>query len=177
MANSEIAFKDLRVRSYNLFENQWLLLCSGDYKSGKLNAMTIAWGSIGSMWSKPFVQVVVRPSRYTYEFMNEYPGFTVTAFPKEYRKALALLGAKSGRDSDKITEAGLTPIASQKIAAPTFKEANLTLECEKNYWADMNPEQFLKEEIFQKYPEKDYHRIYFGEIVAIHGDTSLYSAH
>ena len=175
MVHSDIAAKDLQVRSYNLFENQWLLLCSGDYQSGKFNAMTIAWGSIGSMWSKPFVQVVVRPTRYTYEFLNEYPSFTVTAFPKEYRKALALLGAKSGRDGDKITETGLTPVASQKIAAPTFKEANLTFECEKMFSSDMIPSQFLKDDIFRKYPEKDYHRIYFGEIVALYGDASIYS--
>ena len=175
MANTVIAVADLQVRSYQLFENQWLLLTSGDYSKGKYNAMTIAWGTIGSMWSKPIVQVVVRPTRYTFEFMNEYTTFTVCAFPKEYRKALALLGAKSGRDGDKITEAGITPIAAQKITAPTYLEASLTLECEKIYWADMLPEHFLDENIHQKYPDKDYHRIYFGEIKAAYGDASLYS--
>jgi flavin reductase (DIM6/NTAB) family NADH-FMN oxidoreductase RutF len=175
MGNMAIAIEDLKVRPYQLFENQWLLLTSGDFSTGKYNAMTIAWGSMGSMWSKPFVQVVVRPTRYTYEFMNKYPTFTVCAFPKEYRKALALLGARSGRDSDKISEAGITAVAGQQIAAPTFLEASLTLECVKNYWADMVPENFLDETINQKYAEKDYHRIYFGEIKAIYGDTSFYS--
>jgi len=50
------------------------------------------------MWDKPFAMVVVRPTRYTFEFMNRYPDFTLTAFPQKYRKDLSLLGKKSGRD-------------------------------------------------------------------------------
>ncbi|MBI9052070.1 MAG: flavin reductase [Anaerolineaceae bacterium] len=176
MERSEISVDEFCIRSYQLIEKQWLLLTSGDFHEGKYNAMTIGWGSIGSMWSRPFVQVVVRPTRYTYEFMNIYPTFTVTAFPNQYRKALALLGSKSGRDGDKITEAALTPIASKQVAAPGYAEANLIIECEKTYWDDMKPENFLNKDIFQKYPENDYHRIYFGEIKNITGDASLYAA-
>ena len=41
------------------------------------------------------------------------------------------------------------------------------LECRKIYWDDMEPEHFLDEDIEKKYPKKDYHRIYFGEILEI----------
>ena len=34
---------------------------------GKVNTMTIAWGSIGFMWGKPVFMAMVRPSRFTYE--------------------------------------------------------------------------------------------------------------
>ncbi|MBI9047515.1 MAG: flavin reductase [Anaerolineaceae bacterium] len=173
---SEISINAFRIRSYQLFEKQWLLLTSGDFQKGTYNAMSIGWGSIGSMWSKPFVQIVVRPSRYTYEFLNTYPTFTVTAFPEQYRKTLVLLGSKSGRDGDKILESGLTPIASQHVAAPGYAEANLIIECEKMYWDDMKPKNFLNEDILQKYPEKDYHRSYYGEIKSIIGDASLYAS-
>lgn len=130
--------------------------------------MTVAWGSLGAMWNKPFVQVVVRPVRYTYEFMERYDTFTLCAFPEAYRKALSLLGSKSGRDSDKIAESGLTPIPSTKVTAPGFAEADLIVECRKIYWDDFDPAHFLLPEIAQNYPQKDYHRVYFGEIVAIH---------
>ncbi len=122
------------------------------------------------MWNKPFAQVVVRPTRYTRQFMDQYDTFTLCAFPERYRKALKLLGSKSGRDGDKIAESGLTPIAASKVAAPAFAEAELIIECRKIYWDDFKPEHFLDHKIHANYPIKDYHRVYFGEIVAILGD-------
>jgi flavin reductase (DIM6/NTAB) family NADH-FMN oxidoreductase RutF len=161
-------------RPYHLWESQWLLLTSGDFEAGDYNAMTVAWGSFGVMWSKPFALVVVRPTRHTYGFIEKYETFTLTAFPKEQHKALQLLGTRSGRDGDKIAQAGLTPIPSIQVAAPAFAEAELVIECRKTYWDDLNPEHFLETGIEKNYPARDYHRMYFGEIVAISGvDTFL----
>lgn len=172
MAPQAIPFERLMVRPCNLWLNQWLLLTAGDFAEGHFNSMTVAWGSLGVMWNKPFVQVVVRPVRYTYQFLERYETFTLCAFPEAYRKALSLLGTKSGRDGDKIAEAGLTPIASTRVAAPAFAEADLIIECRKVYWDDLAPAHFLAPEIEQNYPQKDYHRIYFGEIMAILGDEA-----
>jgi len=152
------------------------LLTSGDFAAGHFNTMTVAWGSMGTMWEKPFVQVVVRPVRYTYEFMERYDSFTLSAFPSEHRDTLLFLGARSGRDSDKIAESGLTPIASSRVAAPGFAEAELIVECRKVYWQDMDAAHFLTPEIERHYPERDYHRIYFGEVLAIWGDQAQYCA-
>ncbi|MBN2048266.1 MAG: flavin reductase [Anaerolineaceae bacterium] len=157
----------------DIWEHDWLLLTSGDFQTGNYNAMTVGWGSFGVMWGKPFAQVVVRPTRYTFEFMNDYDSFTLTAFPKEFRKALGLLGSKSGRDGDKITESGLTPAASKLVTAPGFVEAELWVECRKTYWQDMDPAHFLNPETNTMYDGTDYHRIYFGEIVQVRG-TSQY---
>jgi len=151
----------------HLWDNQWLVLTSGDYAAGHFNAMTVAWGSLGMMWNKPFAQVVVRPTRFTYEFMEQYDTFTLCAFPESYRKALQILGTRSGRDGDKIAASGLTPISSSLAAAPAFAEAALVLECRKIYWQDLEPSHFLDAKIERNYPKHDYHRIYFGEILAI----------
>jgi flavin reductase (DIM6/NTAB) family NADH-FMN oxidoreductase RutF len=154
---------------------QWLLLASGDFQKGRYNAMTVAWGSLGVMWNRPFAQVVVRPIRYTYEFIEEFDTFTLCGFAEEHRLALKLMGTMSGRDGNKIKEAGLTPIGSSKVAAPSFAEAELILECRKIYWDDVVPIHFLDPEIDTNYPDKSYHRIYFGEIVAIEGEASYRS--
>ena len=167
-----IPFDDLQVRTHHLWNKQWLLLTAGDFEAGRFNSMTIGWGSLGTMWGRPFAQVVVRPTRYTYEFMEKYDSFTVCAFSEIYRKALQLLGTKSGRDGDKIAEAGISPIASTQVAAPGFAEAELILECRKVYWSDMDPARFLDSGIGDNYPHQHYHRIYFGEIVAIMGKSS-----
>ncbi|HSV85641.1 MAG TPA: flavin reductase [Levilinea sp.] len=163
-------------RSYHLWENQWLLLTSGDFTAGKYNTMTVAWGSFGVMWGKPFAMVVVRPTRHTYSFMEMYDTFTLTAYPERYHKALQMLGSRSGRDGNKIAQAGLTPTAALQVPAPAFAEAELVIECRKIYWDDFKPEHFLDPEIDKNYPGRDYHRIYFGEIVAIAGNDAYWQA-
>jgi len=167
MNRSKIEPSDFVVAPDRIWNKTWFLLTCGDFASGKFNTMTVAWGSMGVMWFKPFVQVVVRPTRYTYEFMEQYDSFTLCAFSEQYRKAVQLMGTKSGRDGDKISEAGLTPVASTSVSAPSFDEAELAVECTKIYWQDMAPANFVDPAIEKNYPAKDYHRIYFGEIMAV----------
>jgi len=169
MALLDVPFEKFRIRSHDLWKNQWLVLASGDYKAGAFNAMTVAWGSLGVMWNLPFVQTVVRPTRHTHGFMEKYPSFTLCAFPEQFRKSLQILGTRSGRDGDKICESGLTPVPSVRVAAPSFKEAELVIECRKIYWDDFNPHHFLDPSIESQYPARDYHRFYYGEVVAIRG--------
>lgn len=169
MKRNQIELEALQVRTHHLWAKQWLLLTAGDFASGKFNTMTVGWGSLGTMWGDPMAQVVVRPGRYTYQFMERYDTFTLCSFPKAYQKALALLGSKSGRDGDKIAESGLTPEAATVVAAPCFAEAELVLECRKIYAQDMDPNGFLDGSIEENYPQNDYHRIYFGRILAASG--------
>jgi len=164
-----IPIEQLSVQPYTLLDTRWLLLAAGDFPSGQFNVMTISWGSLGVMWDRPVAQVVIRPHRYTFEFMEKFPAFTLSAFPPAYRSALDLLGTQSGRDGDKLSDAKLTPRAAAQVAAPSFAEAELVLECRKLYWQDMDPAHFIDPDIARHYPRRDYHRIYYGEIVAASG--------
>jgi flavin reductase (DIM6/NTAB) family NADH-FMN oxidoreductase RutF len=169
MERLPIPFEEFNSKVVHLFDRQWLLLTSGDFQEKQYNAMTISWGSLGYIWGRPFVQVVVRPHRYTFEFIEHYPTFTVCAFPPEFRQMLSLLGTRSGREEDKISSAGLTPTAATCVAAPAFAQAELVFECRKIYWQDLDPAHFLAGDIDKNYPTQDYHRMYYGEIVAIEG--------
>lgn len=164
-----IPIEQLTAQPYTLWDRQWLALGSGDFGAGHYNAMTVSWGFLGVMWDRPVAQVVVRPHRYTFELMEAYPSFTLCAFASSYRPALDLLGTRSGRDGDKIKESGLTPEKASKVGAPGFEQAELVLECRKIYWQDLEPGHFLEALIDKNYPRKDYHRIYFGEILAAAG--------
>ncbi len=170
MTRELIPTEEFTTRIHHLWDVQSLLLTSGDYAQCRFNAMTIGWGSIGYIWRRPFIQILVRHTRYTYQFMESFDTFTVCAFPDNCHAALKLLGTKSGRDGDKIAESGLTPAASTMIAAPGYVEASLVLECRKIYWDDIDPQHFLTPEIDKHYPARDYHRIYFGEILAAYGE-------
>jgi flavin reductase (DIM6/NTAB) family NADH-FMN oxidoreductase RutF len=161
--------KKMNIKAFNskifsLWDDQWFLLSVGDFNKGDFNSMTVAWGSLGIMWSVPFAQIVVRPTRHTYHFMNTYDDFTLCAFPEKYREDLSYLGYHSGRDEDKIAKTTLTPCASDTVKSPSFEEAELIMECRKMYEQDMDPKLFLEDFIHTKYPGNDYHRIYFGKI-------------
>lgn len=67
----------------------------------KCNTMTASWGGLGVMWSKNVAFVVVRPQRYTKEFLDAEPAFSLSFLGDEHRKALSYLGSVSGRNEDK----------------------------------------------------------------------------
>ena len=167
MIRKSISIAEFQLKPFTAWNDDWFLLTAGDFGIGKYNTMTVSWGSIGCLWNKPFVQVFSRPSRYTYQFLDEYPTFSLCAFSKEYRKDLNLLGSTSGRDGDKIAKTSLTSCAAQKIAAPIFDQAKLVIECKKLYWTDIDPMHFVDPEINIQYSRKDYHRVYYGEIVSV----------
>ena len=136
--------------------------------------MTISWGLLGTMWSLPVAMVAVRYSRHTFKFMDESNSFTLNAFSVQCLEALNELGSRSGREIDKINYPKISPMVSEKVLSPSYREAELVLECKKIYWEDMNPAHFLDERILGKYSNPDYHRFFIGEVVGIFG-TEKYS--
>ncbi len=103
---------NLVLKPMDLWKDQWLLLTSGTMDD--CNMMTVAWGSIGCMWNRPFVQVVVRPQRHTLKYIENSSCFTLCGFPPEYRDALKHLGTVSGKDRDKLSETRLTLRPSER---------------------------------------------------------------
>lgn len=173
MTKLNIPVDQWALKPHDIWDNQWFLLTSGDYTSGEYNTMTVGWGSFGTMWNRPFAMVVVRPQRYTYQFMEKYDDFSLCAFPLELQAKLNILGKKSGKDGDKIKESGLMVQPAKLIQSPVFEEAILQIECKKIYWDDLNPENFLAKYIRPMYQMNDFHRMYFGEIVNIYGETAF----
>jgi flavin reductase (DIM6/NTAB) family NADH-FMN oxidoreductase RutF len=168
MNRENIPLTQLRLSSFGAWEPGWFLLTAGENRPGGFNSMTVSWGALGVIWHKPLAVVVVRPQRYTYEFIERYDTFSLCAFEEPQRTALELLGTRSGRDTDKMTACGLTPIALTQIACPGFDEAKLILECRKMYYGDLDPKHFLADFIAEHY-QGDYHRMYFGEVLAAAG--------
>lgn len=148
--------------------DDWMLVTAGTEETG-CNTLTACWGGIGNLWHRDAAFIFIRPSRYTYEFIEKNEMFSLTFFPKGYRKALTLLGTKSGRDGDKITEAGLH--VQYLDGVPTFEEGELTFLCRKMYYLDFEPERIPQEVIKRFYSGEeagDFHRFYAGEIVKIY---------
>ena len=126
------------------------------------------------MWGKDAVFTVIRPGHHTRGFADSNSLFTLSFFDSQYRKALSFCGEKSGRDHDKASETGLTPVVfddniagGRAAGAVAFKEASEILICKKNYFQDFDPAAFLDPEIMSFYPQPDYHRMYIGEVLTM----------
>ena len=70
MQRTPITFAQFMLQPHDQWANRWLLLASGNFEQQDWNCMTVGWGSFGTMWGAPMAQVVVRPSRHTYRFMQ-----------------------------------------------------------------------------------------------------------
>ena len=149
---------------FSLIGEKWMLITAGTAE--RCNTMTASWGGLGVIWGAPSATCYIRPQRYTKEFVDREEYFTLAFFGEEHRAKLSLCGSKSGRDVDKVKECGFTVATAE--GAPYFEEADLVLVCKKAYWQDMDPSHFLDGEIDGKwYPQKDYHRIFIGEILEV----------
>lgn len=135
---------------------------------GKVNSMTIGWGTLGVIWEKQVFVAYVRDSRYTRHMLDNNPEFTINVPVGDYnKKILGVCGSKSGRDTDKIEVAGLTLVEPEIIGVPGLKELPLTLECRVLYRQQQVDDQLSEELRKQFYTiEQGDHIAYYGEIVA-----------
>ena len=164
----EIPVSELQINPTTLIAKEWMLITAGDKK--RYNTMTASWGHLGSIWGHggglPTSVIFVRPQRYTKEFVDREPMYTLCFFPEEYKKALTYLGTHSGRDGDKVAAAGLTPVFGEGYTY--FEEAKLVMVCRKLYRAPVIEEGFLDKKLMEDcYPNKDFHDLYVGEITKV----------
>ena len=97
--------------------------------------------------------------------MEKNDWFTVSFFPVEYKKALGYLGSHSGRDGDKVTDAGLTPVYLEN--AVTFREAKVTLLCRKMYSHDFGLAAVPADVKAAYYRTEPAHTMYIGQVMDI----------
>ena len=172
-------YKQNDFKVFDLFANQWAVVTAGNME--KFNSCTVSWGSLGTIWTRPgksgsSVTVYLYPTRLTREYMNDNKTFTVSFFPADQKKALGILGSRSGRDGDKVAASGLTPVAVGDSVG--YEEASLTFYCRKIYQHQMTKED-LADDIQEYYAvnpvpypldengEWHPHWVYIGEILDV----------
>ena len=150
------------------------LLVSLD-ESERPNPMTIGWAQLGIIWGKWICTVLVRPSRYTYGCCNATGDFTVNVPYPTHADETLFCGTKSGRDYDKFAECGFTaaPATSGEVVSPYIAECGLVYECKTKHFNELIPQQLSSDIVASAYPAGDYHRLYFGEVLACHADPDF----
>lgn len=121
-------------------------------RSGKTNIITIAWaGTVCT--NPPMVSISVRPERYSYPILRETGEFVVNLTTRELAFATDYCGVKSGRDVDKFSELGLTPLPGKEVAAPLVGESPVNLECRVRQMLPLGS-----------------HHMFLAEVAAVHAD-------
>ena len=90
--------------------------------------MTASWGGICCS-QPPCVTVSLRAATYTHSNLTARKAFTISIPSEEYIRHADYFGMVSGRDADKFSTAGLTPVKAEFVDAPYVKEFPLVLEC------------------------------------------------
>lgn len=121
-------------------------------RNGRNNIITIAWaGTVCT--NPPMVSISVRPERYSAPIIKETGEFVINLTTRELAFATDYCGVKSGRDTDKFRDMGLTPLPGEKVKAPLIGESPVNLEC-----------------IVRQVMPLGSHDMYLAEVVAVHAD-------
>ena len=155
----EINPKEIDGNIIKAIADEWMLISAGN-ESG-YNMMTASWGFAGEMWGNDSVIAMIRPQRYTMEFVDNNEYFTLS-FYGDRKDIHKVCGSKSGRDVNKTELTGLTPVFSDDTVY--FDEARLVLVCKKQYVQRLEENCFTHKEPLKWYENKDYHYMIIGKI-------------
>lgn len=160
----ELKPEEFEQSPFKLIGKDWMLITAENKQ--KANTMTASWGGFGVMWGKNVAFIVIRPQRYTKEFVDNADTFSLTFYDNSYKKQLSYLGSVSGRDEDKVTKSNLTVLHENDT--PYFEEAKIAVFCKKLYAEEYKPECFIARELNEEwYPDVDHHTLYIAEVTKI----------
>ncbi|MBN2259922.1 MAG: flavin reductase family protein [Clostridiales bacterium] len=104
-----------------------VMVTCGDNQEN-FNIITIAWtGTVST--DPPMTYVSIRKSRHSHEIIKNSREFVINLTTENTLKATDFSGVKSGRDINKFSSTGLTPIKGQIVSAPLIKECPVNIEC------------------------------------------------
>ena len=163
-AFQKVDFDQFEVNPFDKIGKDWMLVTAGNEE--KANTMTASWGGMGVMWGKNVVFVFIRDSRFTKEFIDREGRFSLSFPSEEYRKEMKFLGTVSGRDEDKIKEAGVH--VAYHDGVPCIDEGKEILLCRVMSETPITKDEFKDEKIDAAwYADQDYHKMYIAEITDI----------
>ena len=144
------------------------VICSVVDSAGNFNLITLGWGQIGPTYhKKPVFIIAVAPGRYSWRFLEEVPEFVIAVPDDNLKKAADICGTLSGRDIDKFKAAGLTPVPSIHVKAPSVLECPINIEC--LIYTKVAPPHMLLTPEHRKSPVEKQHTIYFAEVLGTYG--------
>lgn len=119
------------------------------------NIITIAWTGIVNS-EPPVTYISVRKSRFSHDIIEREGEFVINLTTGKLVAAADFCGVRSGKDTDKFRETGLTKEKADNVNCPMIAESPVNLEC--------------KVTEIKEFPTHD---MFLAEIVAVHVDDAL----
>lgn len=95
---------------------------------GPPDIIALGW-KMTTSGSPPMVAISVAPQRYSHDLIRDGGEFVLATPAEDMAEATMLCGTRSGRDTDKFREAGLTAVPASVVKPPLIGEALVNLEC------------------------------------------------
>ena len=121
--------KELPIeQAIHLINHGPLVLVTSTYKD-KTDIISVAWQSPVSN-SPVLVAVSINQDSLSSEFIERGEEFAINVPSVGLLEKVLFCGAHSGRDIDKFSQSGLTPLKAHAIRSPLIKECIAHIECQ-----------------------------------------------
>lgn len=92
------------------------------------NIMTMGWHTVME-FTPSLVGCVISSANHSFELIRRSKECVINIPTVELAEAVVGIGNSSGRDTDKFSAFGLTPVPGMEVGAPLIAECHASLEC------------------------------------------------
>lgn len=124
--------------------------------NNKPNMMAAGAGAVCNT-IPPCLLVSLREVTHTHKAIHERKAFTINIPGEDHWREADYAGMVSGRDTDKFTDLGFTPVISRLVDAPIIEECPVNIECR------------LREHV-----RLSSHTMFIGEVMDVKVDESIF---
>ncbi len=128
-------------------------------RDGRPNIITLGEVFNVSLRRPPIVGLSIRKATYSHGLIAETGEFVVNLPTAAMVSVTDLCGTRTGRETDKFAESGLTAVPADKVRPPLIAECPLNIECRLISLQEIGD-----------------HDLFLGEVLAVHADQAVLDA-
>jgi len=119
------------------------------------NILTVAW--TGTVCTAPAMTYIsIRKERHSYNIIKDTGEFVINLTTEKLAFATDFCGVRSGRDMDKFSHLGLTPLPASIIKAPLIKESPVNIECRVTQIIELGSHDMFLAEVLAVNVDEEY---------------------
>ncbi|MFH1147661.1 MAG: flavin reductase family protein [Pseudomonadota bacterium] len=123
-----MAFKEIPISRANRLINHGPVILVTSHLGDRMNVMTAAW-QMPVSFNPMLIAVAVGTGRFTHHLIKESGEFVVNVPHIGIAEKVWCCGSCSGKETDKFSLCGLTPVKAKKVGAPLIEECIGHIEC------------------------------------------------
>ena len=135
------------------------------------NLMSTHWGGLGYFWNRWVFVLPVRYGKLSQSIITNAGEFCVSVPYSDLRHAIMQVDHISGHGHNKFEELHLHPVRAKTVQSYVVGDCGMHLECKVIYTGNTTADVVAPDLKAEMYAKKDFHAMYFGEIIDIYEDV------